>query len=71
MTPDDPIWDDPFHAAAWQAFAEGVARTQGIPDSGATKRRAYAMYETELAARHRGQGVITIDPTVLRPSRSR
>ena len=49
MTPTDPMWDDFFHAAAWQAFAEGVAKTGGIPDSGATKWRAYQLYEQGLA----------------------
>lgn len=48
MTLDDPVWDDEFHGYAWQAFAEGVARTQGISESGAAKRRAYELYEQRL-----------------------
>ena len=54
MTADDPIWDDPFHAAAWQAFVEGVAETGGIPDSRATRQRAYAIYEATLSEQTKG-----------------
>jgi hypothetical protein len=41
----------PFHGAAWQAFAECDAEMQGIPDSEATKRRAYRLYEEEKRKR--------------------
>ena len=46
------MWDDAFHGCAWQAFAEGLAETGGIPDSTATKRRAYQIYEEGLAERN-------------------
>ena len=57
MNPDDPLWDDEFHGSAWQAFAEGVAGIGGIPDSGATKRRAYQIYEQGLAAKNDEAGL--------------
>ena len=54
MTPDDPMWDDLFHGSAWQAFAEGVALGKRIPDSTATKRRAYEVYEAGLERKNAG-----------------
>jgi len=46
--PDDDITQDLFHCCALIAYVE-EARTQGgNPDSEATRRRAYALYEQEL-----------------------
>jgi hypothetical protein len=53
MTSDrDEILDDLFHACAFSAFVEEAHAQQGWPDSEATRRRAYASYEQELAARN-------------------
>jgi hypothetical protein len=54
MTSDpDEILDGLFHACAFSAFLEQAHAQQGWPDSEATRRRAYASYEQELAARNR------------------
>ena len=45
--------DDPFHSIALAAFVE-VAREAGTwPDSEAVRRRAYELYEAELASKNR------------------
>ena len=54
MTADDDFWDNPFHACAWAAYLEVWHQTgQFPPDSEATRRRAYQLYEESLAARNR------------------
>lgn len=51
---DPSILDDLFHACAWFAFLD-QAREQGCwPDMEATRRRAFAYYEKELAAKNNG-----------------
>ena len=45
MSPDDPIWDDPFHAAAFTAFIAQAIEQQDWPDSELTRRRAYKLFE--------------------------
>jgi len=50
---DDSFLDDPFHGAAWAAFAELYRETGGMPDSEATRIRAYRIYEEELAGKNR------------------
>lgn len=41
--------DDIFHACALAAYLEEAQACRGWPGSEATKRRAYALYEAELA----------------------
>lgn len=53
MTPD-PILDDLFHWAAWEAFIAEARAVQGWPDPEKTRQRAYRLYEEELAARSGG-----------------
>ena len=50
MPPDDLLdWLENFHGAALMAYVE-VARECGTwPDSDSVRRRAYAIYEAELA----------------------
>ena len=48
----DPL-DCPFHAAALAAFMEQAALCGGPPDSEVTRRRAYQLYEQQLAEKHR------------------
>ena len=40
---------DLFHACALVAYLEEAQACQGWPESELTKRRAYALYEAELA----------------------
>src|ERR1700730_13675601 len=49
----DDILDDLFAACALAAFLEQAAREQGWPDSEATRRRAYRLYEEALAEKNR------------------
>jgi hypothetical protein len=42
---------EPFHAIALFAFVEQAMAQGGWPDCEATRRRAYAYYEQELALR--------------------
>jgi hypothetical protein len=48
--------DDLFLGCAVAAFIEEARRSQGPPDSEATRQRAYRMYEEALAERSRGPG---------------
>jgi hypothetical protein len=53
----DEILDDIFHGCAWAAYVEEmVAKQQWPPDAEATRRRAYAYYEEELAKKNRARG---------------
>jgi hypothetical protein len=47
------ILDDLFHGCALMAFLEQVDATGMCPDAEATRRRAFALYETAL--RDQGQ----------------
>lgn len=47
----DDIWDDLFHACAWQAYLEQASIAGGPPDSEATRQRAYVLYEQALVER--------------------
>lgn len=49
---DDSFLDEPFHGAAWAAFAELYRETGGLPDSEETRLRAYQIYEEELARKN-------------------
>jgi len=52
MTSDD-ILEDLFHLCAWRAYLEICAETgQFPPDSEATRRRAYQLYEEALAEKN-------------------
>ena len=50
--PDLDILDDLFHGAAFAPFVEQAALTGGSPDSEATRRRAFELYEQALAEKH-------------------
>lgn len=50
---DDEFWDDLFLGCAFAAFMDQAAKDGDLPDQEATRRRAYAYYEQELAARNR------------------
>jgi hypothetical protein len=52
MTGDDPMWDDVFHGCAWVAYIDQAQQERGWPDSEATRRRAFAYYEEELAMKN-------------------
>ena len=47
----DPL-DDLFHACALSACMEQAALTGGSPDSEATRRRAFELYEQAVAEKH-------------------
>lgn len=49
----DEVWDSLFHACAWAAYLELAVATGGPPPSDLTRRRAYRLYEDELARRNR------------------
>ena len=51
---DDDILDDLFFGCALSAFLEQAHAQQGWPDSEATRRRAYQLYEEALAERNAG-----------------
>lgn len=51
MNPTDDILDDLFHACAFHAWLEQAQLQQGRPDSEATRRRAFALYEQALRER--------------------
>ncbi len=53
MPDHDDILDDLFHGCAFAAYVDQAIEEQGPPDSEATRRRAYAYYEQELAAKNR------------------
>ena len=50
--PDNDILDDLFHGCAWTAFLEQASLQRGWPDSEATRRRAYQLYEEALAEKN-------------------
>ncbi len=52
---DDEILDDLFLGCALQAYLEQAAIEQGWPDSEATRRRAYRLYEDALAEKNRAK----------------
>ncbi len=53
---DDDILDDLFHGCAFAAFIDQAIEDRGPPDMEATRRRAFAYYEQELAiTERRGQ----------------
>jgi hypothetical protein len=54
VTPDDPLWDDLFHGSAWAAFIEVAQEQGGWPDSEATRRLAFRLYEEALRAKNAG-----------------
>jgi hypothetical protein len=51
---DEEILDDLFHGCAFLAYMEQAALAQGPPDSEATRRRAYQLYEQALAEKNAG-----------------
>jgi hypothetical protein len=51
----DSILDEMFHSCALLAYLEQAAEQQAWPDSEATRRRAYALYENALRAKNDGQ----------------
>lgn len=50
---DDDILDDLFHGCAFAAFNDQACEERGPPDREATRRRAFAYYEQELALKNR------------------
>ena len=48
MTGDTDILDDLFHGCALHALIEEGVKCGGTPDSEATRRRAYQLYEEVL-----------------------
>jgi len=52
MTHND-ILDDLFHACALAAFIDQAIEQRGPPDIEATRRRAFAYYEQDLAVKNR------------------
>jgi hypothetical protein len=53
MSNHDDIWDDPFHGAAFAAFVEEAAISQGPPCPERTRLRAYRYFEEALAEKNR------------------
>jgi hypothetical protein len=47
-----PFWDEIFHAVAFAAFVQVARECGGWPDSEATRRRAYLLYEEALAVKN-------------------
>ena len=53
MTDDlDAFLDDLFLGCAFAAYVDQAIEQKGPPDSEATRKRAYAYYEEELASRN-------------------
>jgi hypothetical protein len=50
---DHDILDDLFHGCALAAFIDQAIQERGPPDMEATRRRAFAYYEQELAVKNR------------------
>ena len=50
---DLDILDDLFHGCAFAAFIDQAIEERGPPDMEATRRRAFAYYEQELAVKNR------------------
>jgi hypothetical protein len=48
----DSFLDNVFLGCAFAAYAELAAEQQGVPDSEATRRRAYRYYEQALAEKN-------------------
>jgi hypothetical protein len=46
------ILDDLFHGCALHAFVERAQVEQGWPDTEATRRLAYRLYEDQIAAKN-------------------
>jgi hypothetical protein len=55
MASTDDIWDDLFHGCAITAFVEEAIKARAMPDSEATRRRAYQLYEEALAEKNRAK----------------
>jgi hypothetical protein len=49
---DNDILDDLFHGCAFAAFIDQAIEERGPPDIEATRRRAFAYFEEELAERN-------------------
>lgn len=47
--PSDPIWDDLFLGCALAAYVAEARAAGGEPDSEVTLRRAYRLYEEQIA----------------------
>jgi hypothetical protein len=70
MTADQDIWDDLFHGTAWEAFVEVWRLTgQFPPDSEATRRLAYRLYEEALAEKNRNALPTPARPATMPPRR--
>jgi len=53
MTDEEDIWNSLFHLAALRAYLEVHATSKRFPpDSEATRRRAYDLYEDALAEKN-------------------
>ena len=53
---DDDILDSLFHGCAFAAFIDQAREEGWPPDREATRRRAFAYYEEELAIKNRQAG---------------
>jgi hypothetical protein len=54
MTAGDDFWDDLFHNSAWAAYLQVMHESgQFPPDSEATRRLAFRLYEEALAKKNR------------------
>lgn len=53
----DDILDDLFHGCAFVAFLKEARIRQDWPDVVAIRRRAFALYEAELAEKNRADTV--------------
>jgi hypothetical protein len=63
----DDILDDLFLGCAFAAFLDQAAEEGGPPSSEATRKRAYAYYEEELALRNRAKVTRAPDDSITRP----
>ncbi len=61
MPDHDDILDDLFHGCAFAAYVDQAIEEQGPPDREATRRRAYAYYEQELAAKNRSKEAASLE----------
>lgn len=64
---DDDIFDDLFLGCALAAFIDQAIEQLGPPDMEATRRRAYRLYESELAEKNAGKSP-TRHPQTASPS---
>jgi hypothetical protein len=53
--PDPDLLDDLFLGCAFAAYVQQAQIQQGWPDSEATRRRAYQLYEEALAVNNSGE----------------